>query len=446
MIWFFDVYKDSTTRVSKDTAGGYGTENLLGNGLFTRIAETMIKRGVFWPNLGFMHSFNEVTNLGYQARFEKVVVKPSNACLAEINPETDVVFVCASLVCFETELDFCSQVLNKYPNAKICLLGQISIELIEFINEKISVIGGNYEFIFANKLELVLLLQQLSNQRVVKKSDSINFYPLTAINWSLFGGGFSNKLFTSKKNYPYLASRGCPYSCIEYCSYPVAQGRKVLRVPIEKVLSDLSHIASFDPNGHVIFRDPVFSIQPNTTLELLDAISAANLGLTYTAEIHLKNCSDELISAFNKAGFTHLKFGIESSSDYVRNAASRYSVSNDEQQKIVEKLKEAKITTDGMFILGLPDDNNETVNATISYACDLGLDFAQFSIFTPYPGTKKYAEMTNLMTNNRFEQLSQFKLQFRHKVFNQNQLDSLLYKAYKKFYLSKALGLLRMLR
>ena len=55
-------------------------------------------------------------------------------------------------------------------------------------------------------------------------------------------------------------------------------------------------------------------------------------------------------------------------------------------------------------------------------------------------------EMTNLMTNNRFEQLSQFKLQFRHKVFNQNQLDSLLYTAYKKFYLSKALGLLRMLK
>ena len=49
----------------------------------------------------------------------------------------------------------------------------------------------------------------------------------------------------------------------------------------------------------------------------------------------------------------------------------------------IQKLKKANIKTVGMFILAQPSDTEETCLKTIDYACNLDLNIAQFSIFTP---------------------------------------------------------------
>ena len=85
-----------------------------------------------------------------------------------------------------------------------------------------------------------------------------------------------------------------------------------------------------------------------------------------------------------------LKFGIESAIEEVRDASNRFSVSNDKQKLLIDKIKKVKIKTVGMFILAQPTDTIETCIQTINYACSLNLDIAQFSIFTPYPGTPYY--------------------------------------------------------
>ena len=45
-IIFLDIYKISNTRISKDTAGGYGTENLFGPGIISFIAEKYLKKSI----------------------------------------------------------------------------------------------------------------------------------------------------------------------------------------------------------------------------------------------------------------------------------------------------------------------------------------------------------------------------------------------------------------
>jgi hypothetical protein len=444
MYFFIDVYKKSNSRISKDTAGGYGTENLLGSGFFSPLAQYLIKKGVFWPNLSFMHSLNELGCRGADVKYIRCSLTEEIKYDGDL--EEGICFMCSSLVCFETEIEFAVRLKKKYPKLKICFLGQIAFELKEHIPIDFSLVGGNYEFLFANEAAFNIFVTQIKKGRVVDSGKNIFPVVLTAMDWNYFGGGFKNKLFTNKRNYPYLASRGCPYSCIEYCSYPIAQGRKILGISEDKVISDLRQIAKYDPDGHVIFRDPVFSIQPTKTFKLLNKIAESSIGLTYTAEIHLKNCNEELIEAFHRAGFTHLKFGIESSSEFVRNGSSRYSVSNDQQMRTISELKKVGIMTDGMFILGMPNDNADTVDATIRYACNIGLDFAQFSIFTPYPGTKAYNDMICQITASEFQQLNQFKLNYKHPQFESAELDRLLYKAYKRFYSKKLITLSNFLK
>ena len=40
-----------------------------------------------------------------------------------------------------------------------------------------------------------------------------------------------------------------------------------------------------------------------------------------------------------------------------------------------------------MYILGFPTDTDETINKTINYSKKLNTTYAQFSVWTPYPGT-----------------------------------------------------------
>ena len=60
---FLDIYKKSNFRISKDTAGGYGTENNLGDSLFVKALSYFIKKTIFWPNY---HLFNLCRNLNLE--------------------------------------------------------------------------------------------------------------------------------------------------------------------------------------------------------------------------------------------------------------------------------------------------------------------------------------------------------------------------------------------
>ena len=98
-ILFLDVYKKSWSRISKDTAGGYGTENDLGDGFFGKVVSFLIKQFIFWPNLSFAQLLQEFKSYGHTVLYKK------HTGLYDYNGNWDVIFLCGSIVCFETEID-----------------------------------------------------------------------------------------------------------------------------------------------------------------------------------------------------------------------------------------------------------------------------------------------------------------------------------------------------
>jgi len=56
----------------------------------------------------------------------------------------------------------------------------------------------------------------------------------------------------------------------------------------------------------------------------------------------------------------------------------------------VEQIKAAGIHVIGNFIFGLPDDDLETMQATLDMALDLNCEFANFYSAMAYPGSRLY--------------------------------------------------------
>jgi radical SAM superfamily enzyme YgiQ (UPF0313 family) len=55
-------------------------------------------------------------------------------------------------------------------------------------------------------------------------------------------------------------------------------------------------------------------------------------------------------------------------------------------RKAVLMAHKAGLDIDGMFMIGLPEETEETIKQTIDFAIELNLRYAIFNIFVPYPG------------------------------------------------------------
>jgi radical SAM superfamily enzyme YgiQ (UPF0313 family) len=128
--------------------------------------------------------------------------------------------------------------------------------------------------------------------------------------------------------------------------------------------------------------------------------------------------------------------GIESSNEDVRKDSKRTSESNDEQIKKVYLLEKLGIKVKAMYIIGLPTDTEESFLNTLNYARKINSTYAQFSVFTPYPGTPAFLEYKNIIKFKKYEDFTQWNLVFKHKNFNEEQIRKLLSHSYRSYYLN----------
>jgi len=432
-IIILDTYKKTPYRVSKDTNGGYGVENDLGSGIVAWTLSRIAKYSIFWPPLAALNLVSEFHALGESVKYTQNI--------NDVDSSIDYLFLSVSIVNSNHEYNSLISLLKKYPELKIFAFGAfLPFDKERFKQAGAAVIIGEPEFlaqqIKLSKSNLNLLFAQ--GEITIQANDPDKLAPA---HWA--------KHIIANKNYilgnfssfaPIIASRGCPYSCFEYCTYPLQQGRKVRSMSPEKVIEDINLINKDSGATNFVFRDPVFSINKNYTYSLLEAMSLKLNGFKFTVETHLNNIDDNMAERLKSASVEWVKFGIESSSKEVLDNVSRYSIAENEERKNIQILKSHKIKTNAMYIVCQPIDTFETTKKTIEYAIDLKTDLAQFSMFTPYPGTPYYEKVkdTELATKN-FEDYTQFKLVYNHPIFSQKDARKILGDAYSKYYLSKLL-------
>lgn len=240
--------------------------------------------------------------------------------------------------------------------------------------------------------------------------------------------------FNSKSAIPITATRGCPYSCFNYCTYPLQQGRKVRFRSVQNVVKEMKHWIDNLGARKFIFRDPVFSINRKYTVDLCNEIIKEKLDISYLIETHLKNLDDELIELLKDSGLKLVYVGIESVNPDVLKDIQRFTVDHENQNKVIKKLVEKDIYVKSMFMFGNPEDNEKTIKETIKYSMKLPHQLVQYSVFTPYPGTPIYSMYENKITETKMEKFNQYNLTFNHKNLDNDKITKLKNFAYKSFY------------
>jgi len=419
----------------KDTAGGYGTGNDFGNSFFSKLINKFVSKMIAMPPMYAIYVYSIIKSKGHEVSYSRNINDNTKI------QEADYIVMPTSIIAHETEKKILHLLSKK--NKKIFLIGIFSnVMNKEYHINNSFIVRGEPENFFLNlnysKKEVDLYFAEGSNLRNSSNGMVSNIDELPFPNWKDYVKHYPLKNnfigFNSKICIPLLASRGCPYSCFNYCTYPLQQGRKVRQRSVENVVKEIKHWIENLKTNKFVFRDPVFSINRKYTVSLCKEIIRENLKIEFLIETHLKNLDDELIILLKQAGLKLVYIGIESSDANILKDIKRFTVNNDQQYQIIKKLKKNGIYVKSMFMFGNPEDSVETIKKTIQYSILLPNQLVQYSVFTPYPGTPVYNEFKNKIVVHKLEKYNQYNLVYNHKSLNNDIIIKLKNLGYRKFY------------
>ena len=429
-----DPYTSDNWRLDKDTAGGYGTGNDFGNSFFSKIINSFVSKMISMPPMYAMYVFSILKKRGCNVTY-------SRKSTEEEIIKADYIILTSSIICHETEIEILNKILKK--GKKVFVVGVFANTLKDKYNlDNSFVVPGEPESFFLKvdlkKISLDAYFDKANGEQKIFHNLVDNLDDLPFPDWKYYLDKYSlqnNFLgFNSKSAIPIVATRGCPYSCFNYCTYPLQQGRKVRFRSVKNVVNEIKHWLKNTNTNKFIFRDPVFSINRDYTIELCNEIIKEKLKIEYLIETHLKNLDDEMIALLKESGLKMVYIGIESSDAKVLKDIKRFTVDQDDQFKTIQKLVDNKIYVKSMYMFGNPEDNEITIKNTINYSMQLPNQLVQYSVFTPYPGTPIFSFYEKNIIEKKYEKYNQYNLIFKHKHLDNAKINKLKNYGYKKFY------------
>lgn len=199
------------------------------------------------------------------------------------------------------------------------------------------------------------------------------------------------------------ASRGCPFHCI-FCSWPqIMYGSNQYRVRDPKdVVEEIDWCIKKYNFKSVYFDDDTFNIGKARILELCDEMKKKEINVPW-AIMARADCMDrEILTEMREAGLVALKYGVESGVQEILNTAGK-SLDLEKVKETVRITRELGIKYHLTFTFGLPGETKDTIKKTVDLAVDLDPDSLQFSIVTPFPGSKYFQmldEKGHLLSKN----------------------------------------------
>jgi len=200
----------------------------------------------------------------------------------------------------------------------------------------------------------------------------------------------------SQKEMQILATRGCPNECT-FCSSRTERslGKKYRMRSPQNIVNEIEYM--FENHGSRVFSfmDLAFPLVEKHAMAVCDEIIARGLHreIGWFTECRVKPLRKPMLLKMRQAGCRRVCFGIESGNDStLLRLRKNFTVA--QVKKACQMAREAGLEVDGMFMLGLPEETLEEAESTIRLACSLGLRFAIFNLFVPYPGCTLYDELS----------------------------------------------------
>ncbi len=232
-----------------------------------------------------------------------------------------------------------------------------------------------------------------------------------------------------------ITSRGCPFNC-SFCASSEFFGIKWRARSVESIIAEIEML--YEEYGYraLCFVEDNFTLDPERAIAVSEAIIARGWDLIWEAWSRVDTIvkHPEMIRTMARSGFRWTFIGFESGSQEVLDGYGKKASIRD-AFRAMKILKENNVSATGAFILGAMNETKKTVDETIDLARSLDPVKVQFSILTPYPGTKLYEQVQDRLLTRDWGRYNALNPIVRLDDLTAKQLSLRLLKAYTSFYL-----------
>ena len=235
-----------------------------------------------------------------------------------------------------------------------------------------------------------------------------------------------------------ITSRGCPYKC-SFCSKVF--GSKFRGQSPERVVEEVAYYRERFGVKEIAFYDDVFTLNKERAYAIADGIIKKGLKIEWTCETRVNLVDRELLHHLKQAGCYAIAYGIESASPEILDTINK-GITLEQVEEAISLTREIGLQTVGYFMIGSPGENQQSIGKTIQFAKRLNLDFAQFAITTPFPGSELYntyleggkgdVPWENFIYEGTGQKVTPV---FESNGLNRSDLQNWVRRAYKQFYL-----------
>lgn len=272
---------------------------------------------------------------------------------------------------------------------------------------------------------------KVNKDREFADLNTLPFPDRDAVDCSHYTLPFSKKPFTLIST-----SRGCPSKCI-YCAVHQYYGKKFRTRAPKNIVDEIEEVVKKLKIYDFLFWADEALFNQKIMEKICDELINRNLNVRWFCNSRADTVKYELLKKMKKAGCWLMSYGIESGSQNILDNIKK-NLKLSQIEEAVQITRKAEIETIGHFVFGLPGENQQTAKQTIKFAKKLALDYAQFYIAIPYPGTEyfDYAKENNLIQTYDYSQYEISNAVVRTNELSPEQLMKIRKKAYMSFYLN----------
>ena len=237
---------------------------------------------------------------------------------------------------------------------------------------------------------------------------------------------------------PLFTSRGCPGKCT-FCSEPLLWEGKWRMRSAEKVVQDFKTLQTRYGVREIHIWDDNFVTNRKRVREIASLMKkeCIKLRFAFPNGVRIDCIDEEILGVLREMGTYSIGIGIESGNQEILDQMCK-DIALEKIERTFEILRKLRFETWAFFLLGMPNETEETIKQTIDLAIKLNPNVAMFHLLMPYPGCQVTTELIErgLLINPNYEEYGLHLTPVHRTVsLTAEQLHYWVRIAYKRFYL-----------
>ena len=272
-------------------------------------------------------------------------------------------------------------------------------------------------------------LRRTPDRPFIEDLDSLPFPARELLPLHLYRGAIHNRPTATM-----MTSRGCPFNC-NFCSSSQLLGHRWRTRSVENIFEEVELLHRKYKFSAISFYDDTFTLSADRAIKLSEKLEKKRWDLVWSALTHVSIVTKNpgMFRKMARAGLRSVFIGFESGNQEVLEGYKKKATVQDSVMAM-RILKNNGLNVIGSFIIGAPGETKEMIRNTIAFAKRLNPDSAQFTILTPYPGTKLYEQVKHRIFCTNWEAYTCLHPVLKLDYVSTRQLKSFLAMAYITFY------------